>query len=132
MVVSTDHSSHTHVKSSATFLALIFETERVNSVWTTEKLGLAWIALNILPTRVGPSARNELKVLLWDAVIFLILLFYVAPSGEPTCLLRFASVLRVLASTEILRTASLFLNLHCLSKQTSKKLHYNLINLNDL
>jgi predicted acyltransferase len=74
MVVSPDHCSDAHVQASVSLG--IFETERVNSVWAAEELGFAWITLNVLPSCVGPSAGNELKILFWVLVYFLILLFY--------------------------------------------------------
>jgi hypothetical protein len=75
VVVSARYGSHAHVVSLAATIAVFFETERVNSVWTTEKLGFSWIALNVFPSGVGPSAWHELKILLWVPASFLILLF---------------------------------------------------------
>jgi len=38
------------------------KSKGVNSVWTVEELGFAWIILNIFPAGVGPSTWDKFKV----------------------------------------------------------------------
>lgn len=127
IVVSADNCSKTHIVSLATILSILFETKRVNSVWTGKELGFCWIALDVFPSGMGPSAWHELKILFWVPVSFLILLFYEILWVQRTWLKWFTSVASVLASAEVSRIHHLPLILHSLSKQTSKKLHYNLL-----
>jgi hypothetical protein len=100
--------------SFAALLISLFETERVNSVWTAEKVSFRGIALDVFPSGMGPSAWHELKILLWVTICFLILLFYEILGVQRACLYRSVSVTDVFASAEISRVTSLSLILHCL------------------
>lgn len=43
------------------------EAEGINSVGRSEESSIGWVLLNVLPSRVRPSARDKLQVLLWDS-----------------------------------------------------------------
>lgn len=117
IVVSADNCSKTHIVSLAPVLHIFLETKRVNSVWAGKELGFGWIALNIFPSGMGPSAWHELKILFWVPASFLILLFYEITWVHCTWLERFISVASVLASTEISGPCHLPLILHFLSNK---------------
>lgn len=114
VIVSTDNCSETHIKSSTTSLHVFFETKRVNSVWTGKELSFGWIALDVFPSGMGPSAWHKLKILLRVPINFLILLFYEIFWVHRTWLERFASVAPILTPAEISRFCHLPLILHFL------------------
>ena len=117
IVVSADNCSKTHIVSLAPALHIFFETKRVNSVWAGKELGFWGIALNILPSGMGPSAWYELKILFWVPTSFLILLFYEITWVHCTWLEGSISITSVLASTEISGPCHLPLILHFLSNK---------------
>lgn len=45
------------------------EAEGINSVGRSEEIGIGWVLLNVLPSRVRPSARDKLQVLLRNSNI---------------------------------------------------------------
>ena len=55
--------SSTYTSIESLLFLSILEAKRVNSVGAAEELSLGWIALNVFPSGVGPSAWHELQVL---------------------------------------------------------------------
>ena len=44
-------------------ISLISPALAVDSIWTCEKLGLPWIALDIFPARIRPSTWHKFQII---------------------------------------------------------------------
>ena len=118
--------SYTHTGPSSSLNALIqspvllvrTETEWIDPVRTGEEYSLSGIGLHVLPSRVRPSARHELKVFLWYSRLFLGLIVVAAWTHWSTSGLVSAAIVKDVITTVFLFSSvfhcclSIYENLH--------------------